>query len=291
MALTFTRDLDPLTSSGLELDDPSRDLRGRDVVDENARDDRHRGRDADRPAACASPACWCWRPAAACWEWARSSTWCRWRRSKPMAARCASMDQGRDHATSRNISLADGEEEELQYVQVYAAYGIRPYWEVEAESPSATTRRAENAARPILRACDGAPPGAPSACPSPGPRRPGATLRPARRRQPSRRWASCQPRWRRACPRSSRRCTSSPPATDAGRQRLPAADPERAWHARRTSRPRWSGSRPSPSAFNDVPTCSLRDDVAMAHGHSPSSSQRSSSRAPGSACGSWLSDS
>ena len=32
MALTFTRDLDPLTSSGLELDDPSRDLRGRDVL-------------------------------------------------------------------------------------------------------------------------------------------------------------------------------------------------------------------------------------------------------------------
>ena len=33
MALTFTRDLEPLTSSGLELDDPSRDLRGREIVD------------------------------------------------------------------------------------------------------------------------------------------------------------------------------------------------------------------------------------------------------------------
>ena len=50
------------------------------------------------------------------------------------------IDRAKDEITNEpEYHLADGEEEELQYVQVYAAYGIHPYWEVEAESPSTTT--------------------------------------------------------------------------------------------------------------------------------------------------------
>jgi len=51
------------------------------------------------------------------------------------------------------------------------------------------------------------------------------------------------------------------------------------------------GSRPSSSAASEVPTCLRRDEVAMAHGHEAPSSHRSISRAPGSGCGSRLSDS
>jgi FMN phosphatase YigB (HAD superfamily) len=50
------------------------------------------------------------------------------------------MDWSKEEITNEpEYRLADGEEEELQYVQVYAAYGIRPYWEVESASPSTAT--------------------------------------------------------------------------------------------------------------------------------------------------------
>ena len=139
MALTFTRELDPLTSSGLELDDPSRDLRGRDVVDEDARDI---GTVADmlidpqlrvarllvletgrRPAGHGQEAV----PGAA-------------GGSQLTTARRSGSTAPKDEITREpEYQLADGEGEELQYVQAYITYGIRPYWEVEAASPSTTS--------------------------------------------------------------------------------------------------------------------------------------------------------
>jgi hypothetical protein len=55
------------------------------------------------------------------------------------------MDWSKEEITNEpEYRLADGDEEELQYVQVYAAYGLRPYWEVEAEAPSTTTVEPES---------------------------------------------------------------------------------------------------------------------------------------------------
>jgi hypothetical protein len=49
------------------------------------------------------------------------------------------IDRTKDQITAEpEYQLTDGEEEELQYAQAFAAYGIRPYWEVEA-APSATS--------------------------------------------------------------------------------------------------------------------------------------------------------
>ena len=138
MTVTFTRDLDPLTSSGLELDDPSRDLRGREVVDEDARDI---GTVADMLI---DPQL---RVARLLVLETGGGLLGMGKKQYlvPLEAvsddaRQVRINRSKDEITREpEYQLAGGEEEELQYVQVYAAYGIRPYWEVEAESPSATT--------------------------------------------------------------------------------------------------------------------------------------------------------
>ena len=61
-----------------------------------------------------------------------------------MAGRSGSTARKDEITREPEYQLADGEEEELQYVQAYAAYGIRPYWEVEAASPSTTTVEPES---------------------------------------------------------------------------------------------------------------------------------------------------
>ena len=138
MALTFTRDLDPLTSSGLELEDPSRDLRGRDVVDRNG---ETVGTVADMLI---DPGLRVARLLVL-----ESGGGLLGMGKKPYLVPLEAihddgnqvrMDWSKDEVTDQPpYHAADGEEEELQYVQVYAAYGIRPYWEVTAESPSTTS--------------------------------------------------------------------------------------------------------------------------------------------------------
>ena len=142
MALTFTRDLDPLTSSGLELDDPSRDLRGREVVDRNENTVGSVAEMLIDPTLRV--------PRMVVIETSGRLGMGKKQYLVPLEAIEADESQVRIGWTKDEVTnepeyrLADGEEEELQYVQVYAAYGIRPYWEVEAESPSTTTVEPES---------------------------------------------------------------------------------------------------------------------------------------------------
>lgn len=142
MTLTFTRDLEPLTSSGLELDDPSRDLRGRDIVD---RKDTSIGTVAD---LLIDPTLRV--PRMLILETGGLLGMGKKQYLVPLEAvhdegSQVRMDWSKEEITNQpEYRLADGDEEELQYVQVYAAYGIRPYWEVEAEAPSTTTIEPES---------------------------------------------------------------------------------------------------------------------------------------------------
>ncbi|HKO33386.1 MAG TPA: PRC-barrel domain-containing protein [Candidatus Limnocylindria bacterium] len=137
MALTFTRDLDPLTSSGLELEDPSRDLRGREIVD---RDDSTVGTVVEMLI---DPGLRVARMLVL--ETGGLLGMGKKQYLVPLEAVHPEGDQIRMDWSKEEITnepeyhLADGEEEELQYLQVYHAYGIRPYWEVEAQAPSTTT--------------------------------------------------------------------------------------------------------------------------------------------------------
>ena len=290
MALTFTRDLDPLTSSGLELDDPSRDLRGRDVVDRNG-------------STVGTVAEMLIDPGLRVARMLVLETgggllgMGKKQYLVPLEAVNADGSQVRMQWTKEEITnepeyhLADGEEEELQYVQVYAAYGIRPYWEVEAESPSTTTRRAENqldrSSAPAMelrlelhqrvrhqdrsglaqrfgrhggasRHADGR-----HASRDGGAHVPGRVAdAPAVRRRLMQGASGCQQQIRSGLGMLDGR------AVHDGRGRVPAPAPS-------------TTSRPAPCVTT------WRSPTATAF----SSSQRSSSRAPGSACGSWLSDS
>jgi sporulation protein YlmC with PRC-barrel domain len=142
MAITFTRDLDPLTSSGMELDDASRDLRGRDVVD---RDGESVGTVADMLI---DPGL----RVARLLVLESSGGLLGMGKKQYLVPLEAVQDDGSQVRLDRSkdeildqpeYHPADGDEEELQYVQVYAAYGIRPYWEVTAESPSTTSVQPE----------------------------------------------------------------------------------------------------------------------------------------------------
>ncbi len=138
MALTFTRDLEPLTSSGVMLDDPSSDLRGRKVVD---RDGNDVGTGADMlidPSLRVSRLLVLETGGGLLGMGKKQYL-------VPLEAIRDEGDQVRIERAKDQITgepeyhTADGEEEELQYAQAFAAYGIRPYWEVEAASPSSTT--------------------------------------------------------------------------------------------------------------------------------------------------------
>ena len=142
MALTFTRDLEPLTSSGLELDDPSRDLRGRQIVD---RDDNTVGTVVE---LLIDPGLRI--PRMLLLETGGLLGMGKKQYLVPLEAVLEEGDQLRmqrhkDEITNEpEYHPADGEEEELQYGQVYAAYNVRPYWEVESVAPSATTVEPES---------------------------------------------------------------------------------------------------------------------------------------------------
>jgi hypothetical protein len=137
MAMTFTRDLDPLTSSGLELEDPSRDLRGRGVQD----------RDYNRIGTVADMLIDPTLRIARLLVLETDGGLLGMGKKQYLVPLEAVQDDGsevridrtKDQITAEpEYHLADGEEEELQYAQAFAAYGIRPYWEVDA-APSATT--------------------------------------------------------------------------------------------------------------------------------------------------------
>ncbi|HEY8180298.1 MAG TPA: PRC-barrel domain-containing protein, partial [Candidatus Limnocylindria bacterium] len=138
MTVTFTRDLDPLTSSGLELDDPSRDLRGRHVVDRSGSTVGTVAEMLIDPGL---------RVARMLVLETGGGLLGMGKKQYLVPLEAVHADEGQvrmDWSKEEIINEpeyhpADGEEEEMQYVQVYAAYGIRPYWEVEAESPSTTT--------------------------------------------------------------------------------------------------------------------------------------------------------
>jgi sporulation protein YlmC with PRC-barrel domain len=143
MALTFTRDLDHLTSSGLELEDPSRDLRGRAVVDKDA---RGIGTVVDMLI---DPQL----RVAHLLVLETSGGLLGMGKKQYLVPLEAALDDGEQVRINRSkdeitrepeYQLTDGEAEEPQYVQAYTAYGIRPYWEVEAESPSTTTVEPES---------------------------------------------------------------------------------------------------------------------------------------------------
>ena len=137
MASTFTRDLEPLTSSGLELDDPSRDIRGRDISD---RDDNMVGTVSELLIDPTQRI-----PRMLVLETGGLLGMGKKQYLVPLEA--VQDDGGQLHMQWHKDEItnepeyrpADGEEEELQYVQVYAAYDIRPYWEVAGGAPSATT--------------------------------------------------------------------------------------------------------------------------------------------------------
>jgi sporulation protein YlmC with PRC-barrel domain len=141
MAMTFTRDLDPLTSSGLELDDPSRDLRGRNVVDEDGNDV---GTVADMLIDPQLRV-----PRLLMLETGGMLGMGKKQYLVPLEAAHDDGEQVRIKRSKAEITRepeyhpSEGEEEELQYAQVYTAYGIRPYWEVEA-APSTTTVKPES---------------------------------------------------------------------------------------------------------------------------------------------------
>ena len=129
MAMTFTRDLDPLTSSGLELEDQTKDLRGREALD---RDGESVGTVTD---LLIDPTLR--TPRLAVVEGGGGLLGIGKKRYLvPLEA--ISQDDGqqvRINWSKHEIlgepeyHASEGEEEELQYAQVYLAYGIRPYWE------------------------------------------------------------------------------------------------------------------------------------------------------------------
>lgn len=130
MAMTFTRDLDPLSSSGLELADPSTDLTGRVVLDRQGEqvgtisdmliDPQHR---VARMAVL--------ERAGGLLGLGKKHYLI------PLEAFTATDGEVRvdrmkdDILAGGEYTPAEGEEEELHYAAVYADYGIQPYWETE----------------------------------------------------------------------------------------------------------------------------------------------------------------
>ena len=129
MAMTFTRDLDPLTSSGLELEDQTKDIRGQEALD---RDGESVGTVTD---LLIDPTLRIPRLAVL-----ESSGGLLGMGKKRYLVPLEAISQDDEQHVRINCSkneilgepeyhASEGEEEELQYAQVYVAYEIRPYWE------------------------------------------------------------------------------------------------------------------------------------------------------------------
>jgi sporulation protein YlmC with PRC-barrel domain len=143
MARTFTRDLEPLASSGMALEDPSRDLRGRDIID---RDGEAVGTVTDMliDPNLLVPRLLILESGGGLLGMGKKQYLVPLEAVHDDGSQLR-LDWSRDEITGQpEYQQAEGEEEELQYAQVYAAYGIQPYWEVEAEAPSTTTVQPES---------------------------------------------------------------------------------------------------------------------------------------------------
>ena len=138
MSMTFTRDLDPLTSSGLELEDPAQDLRGREALD---RDGGSIGTVADMMI---DPGL---RQArmlvieqSGILGLGKKQYLVPLEVARPVDDGSVMIDRTKDEVQSGpEYHASEGEEEELHYADVYATYGVRPYWEVETPAEPAET--------------------------------------------------------------------------------------------------------------------------------------------------------
>jgi sporulation protein YlmC with PRC-barrel domain len=138
MAMPFTRDLDPLTSSGLELEDPAQDLRGREALD----------RDGDSVGTVTDMMIDPSLRAARLLLVERSSGLLGLGKkrylvplevARPVDDRSVVIDRSKDEIESApEYQASEGEQEELHYAEVYGIYGVRPYWEAD---PSDQTPR------------------------------------------------------------------------------------------------------------------------------------------------------
>ena len=144
MAMTFTRDLDPLSSSGLEVAEGSTDLTGRAIVDNNG---EQVGTVSDMLIEPQSrvPRMLVLETAGGLLGLGKNHY------LVPLEAVSATDNEVRIDRASGDIlaggeyTAPEGEEEELHYAAVYADYGIEPYWEAEAPADiahSGTTRPA-----------------------------------------------------------------------------------------------------------------------------------------------------
>jgi len=131
MSMTFTRDLDPLTHSGLELEDPAKDLRGREALD------RDGGSVGTVTELLIDPTLRI--PRLAVVE-SSGGLLGMGKKQHLVPFEAIGQDDGKQVRISRRkdeilaepeYHATEGEEEELQYAQAYQAYGIRPYWEAE----------------------------------------------------------------------------------------------------------------------------------------------------------------
>ena len=128
---TLTRDLEPLTSSGLELADPAADLRGREVRD---RIGEEIGIVADLMV---DPAIR--EPRMLLLESGGVLGLGKKRRLVPLEVivekdpRTVHLDRLRDEVfeAPEYREPSDDEEEEAHYMAVYASYRVRPYWEAD----------------------------------------------------------------------------------------------------------------------------------------------------------------
>jgi sporulation protein YlmC with PRC-barrel domain len=124
----LTRELERLTHSGLQLDDPAADLRDREVLD---RDGQHVGTVADmlvEPKS-GTPRLLEVESGGGVFGLGRKS------RLIPVEAvsggdpRSVYVERGRDEILSTDpYQPSDGDEEEAQYASAYAAYDLPPYW-------------------------------------------------------------------------------------------------------------------------------------------------------------------
>lgn len=138
MAMTFTRDLDPLTSSGLELEDPAQDLRGREALD----------RDGDSVGSVTDmmidPALRTARMLVVEHSGLLGMGKKRYlvplEVVRPADEGAVKIDRTKDEIQAApEYQAYEGEEEELHYAEVYATYGVRPYW--ESETPPVTSEQ------------------------------------------------------------------------------------------------------------------------------------------------------
>jgi sporulation protein YlmC with PRC-barrel domain len=132
MAMPFTRDLDPLTSSGLELEDPAHDLRGREALD---RDGDSVGTVTDMmiDPALREARLLLVEQSSGLLGLGKKRYLVPLEVARPVDEGSVVIDRSKDEIESGpEYQASEGEAEELHYAEVYSSYGVRPYWEAES---------------------------------------------------------------------------------------------------------------------------------------------------------------